>query len=147
MRLHRRRKLSGKLPQIFVLPQVAHRGAQMIRITQLLPAHADFLLRLAAIKQHHRPAAVSHLLGPNFQIAILRHPPSFAAQRVLIHSNHFFIGENVLVSGVILRRSLPAIRGAAKIAHKLKCERYSVLVMPPLPTSSMSGSFQCPGPA
>ncbi len=28
-----------------------------------------------------------------------------------------------------------------------KCERYSVSVMPPLPTSSMSGSFQCPGPA
>src|SRR6478672_3841886 len=47
----------------------------------------------------------------------------------------------------MVRRSLPAIRGAAKIAHKLKCERYSVSVIPPLPTSSISGSFQCPGPA
>ena len=33
------------------------------------------------------------------------------------------------------------------IAHMEKCERYSVAVMPPLPTSSMSGSFQWPGPA
>ncbi len=33
------------------------------------------------------------------------------------------------------------------IDHSEKCERYSVSVMPPLPTSSMSGSFQCPGPA
>src|SRR5689334_140898 len=33
------------------------------------------------------------------------------------------------------------------IAHSEKCVRYSVAVMPPLPTSSMSGSFQCPGPA
>lgn len=33
------------------------------------------------------------------------------------------------------------------IDHIEKCERYSVSVMPPLPTSSMSGSFQCPGPA
>src|SRR5216684_3915773 len=47
----------------------------------------------------------------------------------------------------MLRRSLPAIRGAARIAHRLKWERYSMSVMPPLPTSSMSGSFQCPGSA
>src|SRR6266436_1444835 len=52
-----------------------------------------------------------------------------------------------LISGVIDRKSFPAISGAASIAHKLKCERYSIVVIPPLPTSSMSGSFQCPGPA
>ena len=37
--------------------------------------------------------------------------------------------------------------GAAITDHREKWERYSVSVMPPLPTSSMSGSFQCPGPA
>src|SRR4051812_6078904 len=47
----------------------------------------------------------------------------------------------------MLRRSFPAINGAARIAHRLKCERYSTSFMPPLPTSSMSGSFQCPGVA
>src|SRR5208282_329213 len=52
-----------------------------------------------------------------------------------------------LISGVIERTSLPAISGAASKAHKLKCARDSGVVMPPLPTSSMSGSFQCPGPA
>ena len=42
-------------------------------------------------------------------------------------------------------RSLPAISGAAIIAHMLKWLRYSVLLIPPLPISSMSGSFQAPG--
>src|SRR4051812_6490993 len=44
-----------------------------------------------------------------------------------------------------VRRSLPISRGAAICAHRLKWVRYSVSVMPPLPTSSMSGSFQAPG--
>src|SRR5436305_13328901 len=43
--------------------------------------------------------------------------------------------------------SLPAIKGEAIIAQSEKCERYSAGVIPPLPTSSMSASFQCPGPA
>src|ERR1035441_6149598 len=51
------------------------------------------------------------------------------------------------ISGFMAAMSLPAISGAAMMHHRLKCERYSVLLMPPLPTSSMSGSFQCPGPA
>ena len=46
----------------------------------------------------------------------------------------------------ILARSLPAISGAANIAHMPKCERSSSADIP-RPTSSMSGSFQCPGPA
>src|SRR6185437_5905307 len=45
------------------------------------------------------------------------------------------------------RMSLPISSGAAISAQRLKCARYSASVIPPLPTSSMSGSFQCPGPA
>ena len=37
--------------------------------------------------------------------------------------------------------------GAAKSAQKLKCARDSAGVSPPFPISSMSGSFQWPGPA
>src|SRR5256714_14729576 len=44
------------------------------------------------------------------------------------------------------RRSVPAISGAAICAHRLNSARSSVKDMP-LPTSSMSGSFQPPGPA
>src|SRR2546426_1130403 len=51
----------------------------------------------------------------------------------------------VLVASVMLRTSLPAMRGADMRAHKPKCVRYSVSVMPPLPTSSMSGSLTVPG--
>src|SRR5436190_23855867 len=51
------------------------------------------------------------------------------------------------MSGAILRKSFPAISGAVRMHHKLTWVRYSVVVIPPLPTSSMSGSFQCPGPA
>ncbi len=46
-----------------------------------------------------------------------------------------------------LRRSVPISSGAAIIDHSEKWLRYSVSVIPPLPTSSMSGSFQWPGPA
>ncbi len=53
----------------------------------------------------------------------------------------------VKVSLETLRRSLPISSGAAMIAQRLTWVRYSVAVMPPLPTSSMSGSFQWPGPA
>src|SRR5437899_7822781 len=45
------------------------------------------------------------------------------------------------------RRSLPAINGAAIIAHIEKWVRISVSVMPPFPTSSMSGSLNRPGAA
>src|SRR5665647_670066 len=49
------------------------------------------------------------------------------------------------VESHMVRTSLPAMSGAAIMAHRLKCARYSVCVMPPLPTSSMSGSFHAPG--
>ncbi len=46
------------------------------------------------------------------------------------------------VDGEALRRSVPMSSGAAMTDQREKCERYSVSDMPPLPTSSMSGSFQ-----
>jgi hypothetical protein len=52
-----------------------------------------------------------------------------------------------LIAGAMSRKSLPAINGAASSAHRLKCVRYSSFDIRPLPTSSMSGSFQWPGPA
>ena len=36
--------------------------------------------------------------------------------------------------------------GALSSAHRLKCATYSVFVILPLPTSSMSGSFHAFGP-
>src|SRR4051812_29191748 len=48
-----------------------------------------------------------------------------------------------VVAALMLRRSLPAISGALRIAHMLKCARDSVSLR--RPTSSMSGSFQAPG--
>ena len=50
------------------------------------------------------------------------------------------------LAGVMLRRSVPAISGESIAAHRLNSDWYSVVVMSPLPTSSMSGSFQAPGP-
>src|SRR5436309_14300143 len=45
------------------------------------------------------------------------------------------------------RTSLPAMSGAAIMAQRLKWARYSSSVMPPFPTSSISGSFHAPGRA
>ena len=47
-------------------------------------------------------------------------------------------------AGVILRMSVPMIRGEEFMAHMLKCSLYSSSVMPPLPTSSMSMSDWAP---
>lgn len=51
------------------------------------------------------------------------------------------------VSADALRRSVPISSGADIIAHMLMWVSYSRVVMPPLPISSMSGSFQAPGRA
>src|SRR5262249_47126342 len=51
-----------------------------------------------------------------------------------------------IVSFDIFWRSLPAMSGAAKSAQKLKWDRDSAGFSPPFPISSMSGSFQRPGP-
>ena len=51
------------------------------------------------------------------------------------------------VAGSFRVTSQPISSGAFEIAHSEKCVRYSSVVIPPLPTSSMSGSFQPPGPA
>src|SRR5512140_3607648 len=52
-----------------------------------------------------------------------------------------------LVSGVIFCRSLPAISGEASMHQSEKWVLYSSSVIPPFPTSSISGSFHLPGPA
>src|SRR3954453_19638551 len=52
-----------------------------------------------------------------------------------------------LLVALMLPRSFPAMSGAENIAHMLKCVRPSVSDRPLLPTSNMSGSFQCPAPA
>ena len=43
-------------------------------------------------------------------------------------------------------KSQPIIKGALANAHKAKCVYSSVSLIPPFPISSISGSFQCPGP-
>src|SRR3954469_24410510 len=55
--------------------------------------------------------------------------------------------EGARVAGETVRRSVPAISGAAISDHRLNSLRYSASLWPPLPISSMSGSFHAPGPA
>src|SRR5580704_18878896 len=81
---NRSRELAGKSAQIFLLPQIANSGLQMIGIAEILPAHADLFIRAPTIKQNYGSAAVLHLLGPHFEVAVLLHALAFAAQRVLI---------------------------------------------------------------
>jgi hypothetical protein len=45
------------------------------------------------------------------------------------------------VALLTVRRSLPSSNGEESSDHSEKCAVYSVAVMPPLPTSSMSGSL------
>jgi hypothetical protein len=59
----------------------------------------------------------------------------------------FWFSTIVRVAADMFRRSLPAISGAAMIAHMAKWLRISVSFIPPRPTSIMSGSLKAPGRA
>ncbi|GAB3971020.1 hypothetical protein GCM10027615_28860 [Plantactinospora veratri] len=57
----------------------------------------------------------------------------------------FWFFRMVWVAASMLRMSLPAISGDAMTAQRAKWLRISVSVMPPRPTSIMSGSLKEPG--
>ncbi|BCB82696.1 hypothetical protein Psuf_000090 [Phytohabitans suffuscus] len=59
-------------------------------------------------------------------------------------ATRFWLRRMVSVWVDMERRSLPAISGAAMMAQRAKWLRVSVSVMPPLPTSIMSGSLNWP---
>src|SRR6185437_3627207 len=50
----------------------------------------------------------------------------------------------LFVSADMSRTSFPASNGDRSMDHIVMCVLYSLSLMPPLPISSMSGSFQCP---
>src|ERR1700687_1423401 len=81
MRRDRGREFSLELSEIFRLPQIADTGAEMAGIAESFPGKTNLFFGGSAIEQDHGPAAVLHLLGPDFQVPILEHPAPFAAQR------------------------------------------------------------------
>ena len=99
------------------------------------------------VVQRDRDVAVGQRLVADHRARLVADHVRLLAQRVLVDGDDVAVAEDgQRLGGGALRRSVPMISGAAIIAHRLKCVRYSVAVMPPLPTSSMSGSFQSPGP-
>src|SRR5579859_5876529 len=96
MRCHSRRKFPGGFPQILVLPQIAHGRADRRRVAKVLPIRGNLLLPSSAIQQHDGPAAVFELLRPDFKVSVLGDPLSLAPERILVHGNHFLVGENVV---------------------------------------------------
>ena len=98
------------------------------------------------VKQADDFAAITHWLHPDFKWTFLSDPVTLPARRILVNGEDFSIRQQFDGIWVILERSFPAINGAARMAQRLMCVRYSSSFMPPLPTSSMSGSFQWPGP-
>ena len=52
-----------------------------------------------------------------------------------------------LISSLIFVISHPISKGALLMHQRPKCVLYSVNVIPPFPTSNISGSFHPPGPA
>ena len=71
MRRHRGRELPGAFPEILVLPQVAYRGAEMIRITDLVPTPRSCSVPAAPrLNKNHGTAAILELFRPDFAVAI-----------------------------------------------------------------------------
>ena len=130
-----------------MLPQVAHGSTEIVGIAEILP-----VTEICCSVPPRFSSTTARL--PSFScFAQTSRSPSLATRRparpsgVLIDGDHFFIGENVVNFRTHVAQVIPRNQRRGEKAHKLKCERYSTSVMPPLPTSSMSGSFQWPGPA
>ena len=101
----------------------------------------------ATIKEADDERSILHRLRPNFTGTGLQSPlPCFPRGSWSTAMTSRF-SSMLRISGVMERTSLPASSGAARIAHNAMCDRYSSADKRPLPTSNMSGSFQCPGPA
>src|SRR4029453_9655672 len=135
-----------------LLPEVAHRRLRRGGEPDLLPDHGDVARLVPAIEQDHGARAVGEGLHPDFLHAVVA-PPASRPLRPCMPSGSWSTAITSVfvrmssVSREMLRRSLPAMSGAARSAQKLKWARDSDALRPPLPTSSMSGSFQWPGPA
>jgi len=65
-------------------------------IANIFPGETDLPWASVAIEQYYAPASILQRLGPDFQIAVLAHPASLASQPILVHGNHFLIGENIV---------------------------------------------------
>ena len=138
---------TAELSQIFPLPEVP-------RLHSSFEAHGakiypSYECRLVPIEDTHRLRSIRQNTRPHFYRPLGAHAVALLACYVLIDGNHIMVRQK----RHRLRRHRRKIVSsqqrcvAIEMAHRLMCVRYSSTVMPPLPTSSMSGSFQCPGPA
>ena len=129
--------------QRFFHPEIAN--LRRLRHPNLGKGHRHLLgSTLAVAKQTHDLAAIRHRLHPNLE-RIPAGPHGTPVCRAGSWSTAI-ISRFVSMAWVYVGHGgqivACKVRGAARSAHKLKCVRYSSSLIPPFPTSSMSGSFQ-----
>ena len=125
MRPNGGREFSLELPQVFGFPQIPHAGAQSERDNLHLPMKTQLLFGSVAIER------TTVRLPSCICLAQTSRLPSLRTRRPSLPKGSWFAAITSLlvrmswISGFMSRRSLPAIRGAARIDHRLKWARYS----------------------
>src|SRR6266576_434425 len=97
------------------------------------------------VKQADDFAAITHWLHPDFKWTFLSDPVTLPAQRILVNGEDFSIRQQFDGIGGHLGEIVSGNQRSGEDGPKAHV-RAVLVVIPPLPTSSMSGSFQWPGP-
>ena len=97
----------GERPEVLLPPQVADDpGAGQ---AQVGPPGGHRRVAVAAVEQADGLRAVFHVLGPDFEVAVLGHAAAGFAERVLIHVDHLVVGQ-----------SRPRVKSSRRVMSPLK---------------------------
>ena len=151
-----RSKDAGIAPEVLLPPKVPHLAGA--RQAQIRPTGDDRRRSFATIEQAGGHRAVGQRPGPHLEIAVAADPPRGPAERILVDRQHFVIGEQAereIVQSDEIAASISSGEASSDQSEKwvycssaLRWVECPCPSHPPTqPTTSMSASFQWPGPA
>ena len=95
----------------------------------------------ATIQKGDSDFAGAHGFRPHLDVAAIGDLSTLHASPILVYGNHMRVCEQTARLLPHCADVVASDQGAFSKAHMLICVRYSSVVIPPLPISSMSGSF------
>src|SRR5208282_2390815 len=128
-----------------VLPEIADLGGSVD--AEVRQMYGDGIGRASLVEQPDGDPSIRERFGPHFQRPFRRDAMSLHSLGVLVHGDGFFVEEDGQVLGLHFGQIVAGEQRRGEQTQRVMCVMYSSRFIPPLPISSMSGSFQWPGPA
>src|SRR5262249_24031693 len=135
-----RRVLRARPFEIFLLPELPQ--ARLLADAKFRPAASHFRRLRCSVEDRHRRCAAGQRSYPDFVIAGLPDRLTLFSIFILIHSDHFAIGQDTEDRRTHASQIVPGQERRSKHRPEAYVSLVLVSVIPPLPISSMSGSFQ-----